>query len=205
MKDPYQVLGVQPTATDDEIKSAYRALARKYHPDKYRDSDVAELAEEKMKEVNAAYDEIQKMRSGQFKGNRQNQSGQNQGSGNGSYGPYNANGHTGYTYIRQLINARRLGDATRILDDMPEADRDAEWYFLKGVIAAYAGHHVDAQSFIDTACGMDPDNLEYRNAADRLRNGNPNFGNGQMAGGDPCCSFCAGMACMNCCCNCCRG
>ena len=62
MTDPYKVLGVAPDASDDEVKKAYRALARKYHPDKYRDSDLADLASEKMKEVNAAYEEIQNMR-----------------------------------------------------------------------------------------------------------------------------------------------
>ena len=49
MKDPYSILGVSSDATDEEVKNAYRALARKYHPDKYRDSDLADLANEKMK------------------------------------------------------------------------------------------------------------------------------------------------------------
>ena len=67
-KNLYHVLGVSKEASDAEIKSAYRKLARKYHPDKYRDSELADLASEKMKEINAAYEEIQKMRSMNGKG-----------------------------------------------------------------------------------------------------------------------------------------
>ncbi len=64
MRDPYSVLGVKPDASDQEIKKAYRELARKYHPDNYVDNPLADLAEEKMKEVNEAYEAIQKQRSG---------------------------------------------------------------------------------------------------------------------------------------------
>ena len=58
MKNPYEVLGVSKNATDDEIKTAYRNLARKYHPDNYVDNPLSDLASEKMKEINDAYDEI---------------------------------------------------------------------------------------------------------------------------------------------------
>ena len=61
MIDPYKLLGVAPTATDEEVKQAYRALVRKYHPDKYAGTDLADMANEKMKEINAAYEEIQQM------------------------------------------------------------------------------------------------------------------------------------------------
>ena len=63
MKDPYKVLGVPSSATDEEVKNAYRSLARKYHPDNYGDDNpLKELANEKMQEINAAYDEIQRAR-----------------------------------------------------------------------------------------------------------------------------------------------
>ena len=62
MKDPYVVLGVNRNASDEEIKNAYRELARKYHPDHYTDNPLSELAQEKMKEINEAYDQIMNSR-----------------------------------------------------------------------------------------------------------------------------------------------
>ena len=64
MRDPYSVLGVSPNASDEEVKKAYRELARKYHPDNYQNNPLADLAEEKMKEINEAYETITKQRSG---------------------------------------------------------------------------------------------------------------------------------------------
>ena len=194
MNDPYKILGVSPEATDDEIKTAYRNLARKYHPDKYRDSDLAEMAGEKMKEINAAYDEVQKIRSGKTT------------AGQGAYGgnPYGGNpyghadAHSGgsanpYITARQLINLRRVAEAAQILSSIPESDRGAEWHFLMGCVAVNRGHFVDAQQFFDTACGMDPGNAEYRDAQERLRNRSAEFGSG--AGGRSsscsCCDVCA--------------
>ena len=213
MNDPYKILGVSPTATDDEVKSAYRALARKYHPDKYRDSDLAEMAGEKMKEINAAYDEIQKIRAGKTAGQG--------GYGGSSYGgqtyggPYGGQTygqahHSGNPYItaRQLINLRRVAEAAQVLSTVPESDRGAEWHFLMGCIAVNRGHFVDAQQFFDTACGMDPANAEYRDARERLRNRSAGFGSGQTTrtSACSCCDICTALACMDCCCGngCCR-
>ena len=63
MNDPYEVLVIQPNATDEEVKNAYREMARKYHPDNYANNPLSDLVEEKMKEVNEAYDAIQKERA----------------------------------------------------------------------------------------------------------------------------------------------
>src|SRR5699024_6951665 len=68
MTDPYQILNVSPDASDEEVKKAYRELARKYHPDNYHDNPLADLAQEKMKEINEAYDTIQRQRQGRGTG-----------------------------------------------------------------------------------------------------------------------------------------
>ena len=102
MKDPYKVLGVSPNATDDEIKEAYRALVKKYHPDKFADSDLAELANEKMKEINSAYDEIQKMREGGGSSSNSNQ---------GGFRPGDSSSSEFYTKVRRFINAGNIFEA----------------------------------------------------------------------------------------------
>lgn len=214
MNDPYKILGVPPTATDDEVKAAYRNLARKYHPDKYRDSDLAEMAGEKMKEINAAYEEVQKLRSGKGGGQGTGYGGSAYGGstyggstyGGSSYGGSAYGGTAGggnpYVTARQLINLRRMAEAARILASIPESERGAEWHFLMGCIAVSRGHFVDAQSFFDTACGMDPDNPEYRDAQERLRNRSAGFGTGQTTRTSPCscCDICTALACIDCCC-----
>ena len=114
-RDPYQVLGVSQNASDEEIKKAYRALVRKYHPDKYQDSDLKDLASEKMKEVNAAYEEIEKMRAG---GGQQNAYGQN-AYGQNAYGQNGYGGQSSYSTnpryaeIRRCINVGNIAEAAQ--------------------------------------------------------------------------------------------
>ena len=197
MKDPYQVLGVAPGATDEEIKQAYRALARKYHPDKYRDSDLADLAEEKMKEINAAYEEIRKSRAAGETGRANGQSQQ------GGYRPYgDAQGH--YANIRRLINAGEFYEAERLLRSVPIEGQNAEWYYLMGCVLSRRGYFLDALKLFDRACAMDPQNAEYRNARDALRNQANTYGGGyRTSESSGClCPFCTSLLCADCCCDC---
>ena len=206
MNDPYKVLGVSPDATDDEIKKAYRALARKYHPDKYRDSDLADLASEKMKEINAAYEQIKEMRE---KGGNNAQGGYN-GGYNGSYaGNTSSSGNPRYNDIRRNINTGNIRQAETLLNNVPVEERNAEWNFLMGCVAVKKGRYVDAQSFFDTACSMDPYNNEYRSAQEQLRMRANGYGGGYNTsrGGGGCsgCDVCSGLLCADCCCECCGG
>lgn len=198
-KDPYKVLGVNPTDSDDTIKEAYRKLVRKYHPDKYADGDLKELAEEKMKEVNFAYEEIQKMRAGQ----KSSKSGGKNNSNSGSN--YSYNGGYNYANIRRNINTGNIGAAEAELNSIDQGDRAAEWHYLMGCVLIKKGYYVDAQRMINTACNMDPSNAEYRAARDRLNMQGNQYGGGYQtsnAGGCSGCDVCSSLLCADCCCEC---
>ena len=203
MNDPYKVLGVSPDASDDEIKKAYRQLARKYHPDKYRDSDLADLASEKMKEVNAAYEEIKKMRENGGSGAK----GKNRGGNGYNYaGSESASGDARYTEIRRMINTGNVGRAEQLLYSVSESERNAEWSFLMGCVMARRGNYMDAQRYFDAACAQDPYNNEYRAAQNELRNRANGYGGGyrtqNTGGGCSGCDVCSGLLCADCCCEC---
>lgn len=194
MNDPYKVLGVSRDATDDEIKKAYRELARKYHPDNYVDNPLADLVQEKMKEINEAYDQIQKMRAG----------GQAGGTARSSYssdqgGDYSAE----LLRIRGLVNAGRYSEADISLDSLPNTARNAEWNFLKGCVLARRGAFYEAMRYFETACYLDPQNVEYRRALDELRSRSASHSQPyRTSQSDGACNLCATLWCADCCCEC---
>lgn len=201
MNNPYEVLGVSETASDEEIKKAYRRLAKQYHPDNYVDNPLKDLADKKMKEINEAYDEIQKMRA----------SGRNYyGSGSGSAREGGA-GSDVYTRVRTLINAGRTGEAQIILERVEPSARTAEWHFLAGTVYYSKGWMQNARDEINTACSIDPYNSEYRAFQQRMNSGysdSPYTGmnrNSSECGDDTCCCCCQQLLCLDCCCNSGRG
>ena len=153
--NPYEVLGVSENASEEEIKRAYKKLVKKYHPDRYQNNPLADLAEEKLQEVNEAYDMLMK---------NKNTSSYEYGYGGGSSG--GGSGRPDYMQVRRLIDANNLREAERILNGT--RDRSAEWFFLAGMVSYKKGWYDDARNKLQTAADMEAGNMEYRRAYGRM-------------------------------------
>ena len=168
--DPYQVLGVSRDASDDEIKRAYRRLAKKYHPDVNPGDPVAA---KKMQQVNAAYEQI--------KNPEKAQSNAGQGSYNpyGSYDPFGsyrqsyggtAGGEGQYQQAAyQYIRFGRYREALNVLQS--DSNHNARWYYLSALANNGLGNQVTALEHIRKAVSMDPSNQEYLNALNAIEHG----------------------------------
>lgn len=177
MTDPYKVLGLPSTATDEEVKQAYRRLAKRYHPDA---NPGDKTAERRMQEINAAYDEIMNRRHNPG-GNRQSSSaggGYDPFGGFGGFGGYGGYGssrqaggrQSGNNYFaaaRNYIQFGRYREALNVLSGIQE--RTAEWYFLAAAANAGAGNRVQAQQYAQQAVRMEPNNMEYQALYERLQ------------------------------------
>ncbi|MHB1314401.1 MAG: J domain-containing protein [Christensenellales bacterium] len=188
---PYQVLGINENASDDEVRRAYRELVKKYHPDQYGSNPLADLAQEKLKEINEAYDTIMKQR---------------QGKGGGGYAGAGT-GSPQFAAVRAYINQNNLVAARNALAGI--TTKNAEWYFLDGVIALRMGWYDNARSSFSTAVQMDPNNPEYRTAYNSMNNANMRYTSNPYAtsgaGNDALCRTCQALWCADCCCECCGG
>ena len=203
MNDPYSVLGVSKDASDEEVKKVYRELARKYHPDNYHNNPLADLAQEKMKEINEAYDEIMRMRSGKGGGGSYNAGGNYGGGYSGQrQGAAGYNGATSFPRIRNAISVGNIGLAEQLLN--AESNRNAEWYYLMGCVNFAKGWMDEAMNFFQTAVNMDPGNSEYNQALAYARQGGNPYrpqGYGPPASPDLC-NLCTTLMCLNMFCRC---
>ena len=186
--NPYEVLGVSENASEEEIKRAYKELVKKYHPDKYQDNPLSDLAEEKLQEVNEAYDMLMKGKGARGAG--------------GSAGSY---GSADYMAVRRYIDAGNLAAAEKILNSTRE--RSAEWFFLSGMISYRKGWYDDAVNKLKTANDLDPGNMEYSQAYGRIINmggayQNQAYGRGYQRNDDMCCQALQCYICADCCCDC---
>lgn len=215
--DPYKVLGVSRDADEETIKKAYRELVKKYHPDKYVNTPMAEVANEKMKEINEAYDMITKGTANQHGsyGGGYNPFGGNPFGGFGGYGGYG--GGTGsyggsggdysqvsYQSVRVLLNIGRIADAERMLNQLP---KNAEWHFLYGMVCMRRGWYDRAVENIQMAVNMEPNNIEYRSVLENIQNRNRTYTSSPYNTSTIRCGACPSSLCALClcwnCCHCC--
>ena len=161
--NPYEVLGVKPGASQEEIKSAYRKLVKQYHPDQYGDNPLKDLAQEKLAEVNKAYDML---KNGGGNTSYNSSSNGYNGSYNTGYNSYSSNTAI-YAEVRSLIQMRNISVAESKLNAIKQ--RDAEWYYLYGNVMMAKGWFESAYNNIQRACAMDPNNFEYRQALSQLQ------------------------------------
>lgn len=211
MRDPYQVLGVSPSASDDEIKKAYRSLSRKYHPDANVNNPNKAEAEEKFKEVQQAYDQI--MKEKQSGGNYG--SGYNYGYGGTSYrysynnAGYGSSADTESTQMRAAANYISNGyykEAVNVLNNMSASERNARWYYYSAVANQGMGNNIMAKQYAEQAVQMEPSNFQYRQFLQHLEYGGTwytNMGSGYERPYASSGNWCLRMVLLNMFCNCC--
>lgn len=199
INDPYKVLGVSRDASDEEIKRAYRRLAKKYHPD--LNPGDAEAAR-KMQEVNAAYEQIKDPDKA-----AQNSSGSYNPYGSGGYNPFGSGGYdpfgssywqsSGPSYQQSAAQYIRFGRYREALNTLEaSSDRDARWYYLSALANDGLGNQVTALEHIRRAVSMEPDNPEYLRVLDAMESGGSAYRQrtgdfrGFSMGATPCSSLC---------------
>ncbi len=219
MRNPYEVLGLKEGASVDEIKKAYRELVKKYHPDRYRDNPLSDLAEDKLREINEAYDILiknagnsrqqysyqqQRQHSYQQQRQQQQQQGYNTGSGTGY-----ANDDPMVYKIKMLIQNGNYAQAQQLLDSMQI--RGSSWYYLQGLLFLRRGWYDRANVLLKRAVELEPGNLEYREALSRVNSQysgyrqNPNFYRNSYRQSPDMCSVCTTLWCADSLCECCGG
>lgn len=191
--NPYEVLEINQNATEEEIKSAYRTMVKKYHPDKHQNNPLSDLAEEKLMEVNEAYEMLT---NGGYKsgntayGNRANNGGYGTGQSNGGF---NGGGGAGAGYNEGFVENPKPGTA--------------EWFYQAGVASINKGWYDDGLGKLQTAVSMAPNNQRYKQGLNQVQNMGGGyradaFGRGAGRGNDDLCRMMQCLVCTDCLCDC---
>lgn len=213
VSDPYKVLGLSPDATDEEVKAAYRKLAKKYHPDL---NPGNQRAAERMNEINAAYDQIKNPQAQDSYGASYGQSayggtyGRTYGGAyGGAYQSAEAGERNELKAARNFIRCREFSQAVNALSGVPISERDGEWYYLHAIANYNLGNRVAAMDSARRACAAAPGNERYRQLLEQIQQGAQAYdtaGEGfgfrrvNLGGNNLCMSLCvANLVCNLCC------
>lgn len=190
--NPYSVLGISPSASNDEVKKAYRELSRKYHPDTYIDNPLSDLAEEKFKEVQEAYDQIMKDRENGYSAGQQ--------TGGYGFGQESGADAAQLSAAANYLNNSRYREALQVLSGI--SNRTARWYYYSALANAGLGNNVVARDHAAQAVNMEPNNREYNNLLNQFQwqtqRYQSNYGNmsNRYGTGNFCCDlWCADTLC----------
>lgn len=219
MTDPYQVLGISRSASDEEIKKAYRTLSRRYHPDANVNNPNKEQAEERFKQVQQAYDQIMKERQQGAAGGYSGQTGggrSQQGPFGGFSGTYYYGNNTYRSASREqspkmqaalsYLRSQSYAEALHVLNDIPFAERAGRWYYYSAVANQGLGNTATALEHISRAVALEPSNMEYRQFQQSMQYGGTWYTNMGSAYERPYSSysnFCMSLLCMQLLCSCC--
>lgn len=226
MTDPYQILGVTPNASDDEVKKAYRNLCRKYHPDK---NPGNQAAEDMFKIVQEAYETIMDQRRNGGAAGGYRTGGYGTGAGTSGYGTYSggsaagagAGGYGGFgygagqaggpeaTYYQAAVNYINSGSFSQALNVLAQIkNRNAQWYYLSAIANSGIGNNYVAQEQARTAASMEPGNMYYSALVNNLSGGAYRYNNMQQPYGSNtqgmgsfCTQLCMLNLCFNACCD----
>lgn len=207
ISDPYKVLGLSPNATDEEVKAAYRKLAKKYHPDL---NPGNERAAQKMNEINAAYDQIKNPQAQQqdpFSGYGY---GYGYGAGAGAYQSQADTERNEIKAARNYIRTRHFTEALNALQGIPASERSGDWYYLAAIASYNLGNRVAAVDYARRACEKEPGNMQFRQLLEQIEHGGYTYENYGESYGFERSDMCSGVRCHPLClayllCNLCGG
>lgn len=157
--NPYEILGISPNATDEEIKKAYHQLSKKYHPDSYVNNPLSDLAEEKFKEIKEAYKQIQQQR---------NNAGSDTNDTNYNHTQDNTNAdEIALNQVVAYLNTKQYKIALSMLDQI--SGRPARWFYYAAIANAGLGNNIVALEQAKRAVSIEPSNQEYTNYLNQIQ------------------------------------